>query len=130
MTTRIEIEYDRQYANAEIQAILSRCTATTSVMVQLGVPYQALPGLALAGYQTETTALAGDVTALNALVDQIRTLLISIDAKARPLDEKNKAALKTLSGLLTTDADRALLDQITGPTPQSGGTPPTPPPPP
>jgi hypothetical protein len=44
------------------------------------------------------------------------------------LDEKNKAALKTLSGLLTTDADHVLLDQITGPTPQSGGGPPPPPP--
>lgn len=49
MTTRIEIEYDRQYPNADIQAILARCIATTNVMVQLGVPYQALPGLALAG---------------------------------------------------------------------------------
>jgi len=86
--------------------------------------------MAMAGYQTEVDALEADNIALNALVDQIRPLLISIDAKSRPLDEKNKAALKTLSGLLTTDADRALLDQITGPTPQSGGGSPTPPPPP
>jgi hypothetical protein len=92
----------------------------------MGVAYQALPGIAMAGYQTDADALETDGTALQALVDQIRPLLIAIDAKARPLDEKNKAALRTLSGLLQTDADRALLDQITGPTSQ----PPTPPPPP
>ncbi len=128
MATRIEIEYDRQFANAEMQAIIARATATINVLQQLGAAYQSLPGMAMAGYQTETDALESDATALNALVDQIRPLLISIDAKARPLDEKNKAALKTLSGLLTTDADRALLDQITGPTQQSGGGSPTPPP--
>ncbi len=128
MSTRIEVEYDREFANADLQAIIARAIATLNVMVQLGVAYQTLPGLALAAYQTETTALTADVSALNALIDQIRALLILIDAKAQPLDEKNKAALKTLSGLLTTDADRALLDQITGPTTQSGGGTPTPPP--
>lgn len=129
MATRIEVEYDRQFPNADTQAILARAIATTSVMQQLGAAYQTLPGMAMAGYQTETTALATDVSELHALVDQIRTRLIAVDAKARPLEEKNKAALKTLSGLLITDADRALLDQITGPTAQSGGGSPTPPPP-
>lgn len=128
MSTRIEVEYDRQYPSAEIQALIARANVTLSVFQQLGVAYQTLPGLAMAAYQTETAALAADVSALNALVDQIRPLLIAIDAKARPLDEKNKASLKALSGLLTNDADRQLLDQITGPTPQSGGS--TPPPPP
>jgi len=127
MATRIEVEYDRQFAYAETQAITARATATINVMQQLGTAYQSLPGLAMAAYQTETDALEADMTALNALVDQIRTLLIAIDAKARPLDEKNKAALKTLSGLITTDADRALLDQITGPTAQSPSPPPPPP---
>jgi hypothetical protein len=126
MATRIEVEYDRQFPSSEIQALIARSNVTLSVFQQLGVAYQTLPGLAMAAYQTETDALEADVSALNALVDQIRPLLIAIDAKAGPLDEKNKATLKTLSGLLTTDADRLLLDQITGPTPQ----PPTPPAPP
>ena len=50
------------------------------------------------------------------------------DAKARPLDEKNKGLLRTLDGLLKTAAQRALLAQITGPTAQGGGAAPTPPP--
>lgn len=128
MATRIEIEYDRQFINSEVQAIVARATVTLNVLQQLGVAYQALPGLAMAGYQTETDALETDGTALQALIDQIRPLLIAIDAKARPLDEKNKAALRTLSGLLQTDADRALLDQITGPTSQPPSPPPPPPP--
>ena len=36
-------------------------------------------------------------------------------AEPRCLDEKNKGILRTLQGLLRTDADRALLYQITGP---------------
>jgi hypothetical protein len=126
MATRIEVEYDRQFINSEVQAIVARATVTLNVLLQLGAAYQTLPGMAMVGYQTDTDALETDVTGLQALVDQIRPLLISIDARARPLDEKNKAALRTLSGLLQTDADRALLDQITGPTAQ----PPSPPPPP
>jgi hypothetical protein len=121
MSTRIEIEYDRQFTDAEVQAIVARANVTISVLEQLGATYQNLPGLALAAYETETGALEADQSALNALVDQIRPLLIAIDGKARPLDEKNKAALRTLSGLLQTDADRALLAQITGPTAQGGG---------
>jgi hypothetical protein len=76
--------------------------------------------------QTDADALEWDLTGLTALIDQIRPLLISIDAKAGPLFEKNKKVLQTLRGLLQTDADLALLDQITGPTPQPP-TPPTPP---
>lgn len=73
-------------------------------------------------------SLQADVSAPNDLIDQIRGLLITIDRKAQPLDERNKAALKTLAGLLQTTADRTLLDQITGPTTQSSGNaPPAPP---
>jgi len=97
-----------------------------SVMGQLGVAYQSLPDLAMAAYQAESTSLKADVTALNVLIDQIRPLFVSIDAKAQPLDEKNKRAPHTLRGLLRDDADVVLLDQITGPQPQS----PAPPPPP
>ena len=130
MATRIEVEYDRHFTDSEAQALVARGTVTTSVLTQLGVSYQNLTGIALAAYQTQVTALAGDLAALQALVDQIRPLLISIDAKAQPLDEKNKATLRTLSGLLQTDADRALLAQITGPTSQGPNPVPPPPPPP
>jgi len=130
MATRIEIEYDRQFINSEVQEIVARANNTTSVLEQLGASYQGLPGLSLMQYQTDADALEADLSALNALVDQIRPVLIAIDQKSAPLDEKNKAALKTLSGLLQTDADKALLSQITGPTTQSGGSTPPPPPPP
>lgn len=128
MATRIEIDYDRQHANAEVQAIIARSTVSINVLEQLGVNYQALPGYAMAAYQAETNALETLVTALQALLDQIRPLLIEIDGKAGPLDDKNKGVLRALQGLLKNDADLALLDQITGPTPQGGGSP-TPPPP-
>ncbi len=126
MATRIEIEYDRQFTDSQVQAIAARGTNTTDVMDQLGPAYQSLPGIAMVAYQAETDALQADLVSLQALQDQIRPLLSSIDQKARPLDEKNKAALRTLDGLLRTDADRALLAQITGPTTQPP-SPPTPP---
>jgi hypothetical protein len=59
------------------------------------------------------------------LIDQVRVLLIAMDAKAGPLFEKNKKLLQSLRGLLQNAAQLALLDQITGPTAQ----PPSPPPP-
>ena len=123
MATRIEIEYDRQFPNAEVQEIIARGAASTSVLTQLGTAYQSLPGLGLTAYQAAVNSLAADVVAANALVDQLRVLLGSIDAKAGPLADMNKAVLRTLQGLLTTDADRNLLDQITGPTPQGPITP-------
>ena len=126
MATRIEIQYDRDFTDSEAAAIVARATVTTDVLDQLGAAYQGLPDMAMPAYVTETNSLTGDMTALNALIDQIRPLIISIDNKARPLDEKNKRALHTLRGLLRNDADIALLDQITGPQPQ-GPTPPTPP---
>ena len=128
MTTRIEVQYDRQFTDAAAQAIVARADNTTSVMGQLGAAYQSLPDLAMAAYQAESTSLKADVTALNALIDQIRPLLVTIDAKAQPLDDKNKRALHTLRGLLRDDADIVLLDQITGPQPQSPApaTPPVP----
>jgi len=128
MATRIEIEYDRVFTDSQVQAIAARGTNTTDVMDQLGPAYQGLPGIAMVAYQAETDALQADLVSLQALQDQIRPLLSSIDQKARPLDEKNKAALRTLDGLLRTDADRALLAQITGPTSTSPSpTTPTPP---
>lgn len=119
MATRIEIDYDRQFTNADMQEIIGRTAATLNVLQQLGATFQNLPGIALAAYQTEADALEADLDALNNLIDQIRTLLVSIDAKAGPLDEKNKSALRTLSGLLHNSADKSLLAQITGPTAQS-----------
>lgn len=127
MSTRIEVEYDRENTDSDVQAIIARATATINVMQQLGVAFQTLPGYAMAAYETETDALEADVTALNAPVTQLRPLLITIDAKSQPLDVKNKGVLRTLSGLLQTDAQKALLAQITGPSSQGGGS--TPPPP-
>lgn len=126
MGTRIDIDYTRQFQNAEVQEIVGRGGATTSVLVQLGVPYQSLPDMALVGYESEVTALASKLTELNALVDQIRPLLVDIDQLAQPLSEKNIRALGVLRNMLRNDADITLLDQITGPTTQ----PPTPPAPP
>jgi len=126
MATRIDIDYTRRFQNAEVQEIVSRGNSTTDVLVELGAGYQSLPDMVMTTYQTEVAALASKLTQLNALVDQIRPLLVDIDDLAEPLDEKNKRALGTLRNLLRNDADIALLDQITGPTPQ----PATPPPPP
>ena len=125
MATRIEIEYDRQFINSQVQEIVARSAASLNVLAQLGVTYQTLPGLAMAAYQTEADALETALASLNDLIDQIRVLLISIDGMAGPLSEKNKKLLGALRGLLQNAADLVLLDQITGPTAQ-----PTPPPPP
>lgn len=126
MSTRLEIPYDRNHTDAELQAITARSAATLNVMQQLGVDYQTLPGYKMTDYQTEADALEADMAAINGLLEQIRLKLIAADAKARPLDEKNKGALKALSGLLLGNAQSSLLAQITGPTSQGGGS--TPPP--
>ncbi len=119
-------DYDRLFINSELQAILARAAAGINVLQQLGAPYQSLPGLEMAGYQTDADALETDVNTANGLINQLRTLLISMDQKAGPLFEKNKKLLLTLRGLLQTAAQLALLDQITGPT-EEPPAPPTPP---
>lgn len=118
MATRIELDYDRQFINSQIQEIIARAVSSLNVLSQLGAAFQNLPGLSMDTYQAETDALAAAVGSLNDLIDQIRALLISIDALAGPLAEKNKKLLGTLRGLLQNAADLVLLDQITGPTPQ------------
>ncbi len=128
MSTRIEVEYDRSNTDADVQATIARATATINVLQQLGVAFQTLPGYAMTAYQTETDELEAVVTQLNGMITQLRPLLIAIDAKSQPLDVKNKGILRTLSGLLQTDAQKALLAQITGPASQGGGSSPTPPP--
>jgi ABC-type transporter Mla subunit MlaD len=127
MATRIEIEYDRRVIQSEVQYILARASAGLNVLQQLGTAYQSLPGLVMTTMQTETDALETDVQAVNALVNQIRVLLESIDNKAEDLAQKNKNLLLTLRGLLQNDAQLVLLDQITGPT-ETPSSPPTPPP--
>ena len=122
MSTRIEIPYDRTHTDADLQAITSRSAATLNVMQQLGVDYQTLPGYKMVDYQAEADALEADMAAINSLMEQIRLKLITADAKARPLEEKNKGSLKALSGLLTGNAQQSLLAQITGPTAQGGGS--------
>jgi len=126
MATRIEIDYDRLFINSELQATLARAAASINVLEQLGAVYQSLPGVEMAPYQTEANLLEADLAAFNNLVNQLRTLLQAMDQKAGPLAEKNRKILATLRGLLQTAAQLALLDQITGATPES---PPPPPPP-
>jgi hypothetical protein len=82
MTTRIDVEYDRQNTNADIQEIVARATVTVSVLHQLGTAYQSLPGIAMAAYQAEIDAIEADMTALSTLINQILPLLVSLDAKA------------------------------------------------
>ena len=77
-------------------------------------------------YQTEADSLEADMASLNDLINQIRTLLETMDDKAEDLQAKGKKLLATLRGILQTQAELALLDQITGATPESP-TPPTPP---
>ncbi|MEI7932042.1 MAG: hypothetical protein WCI21_03175 [Alphaproteobacteria bacterium] len=43
MSTRIEISYDRQFTDADVEAEVARGTATVNVLQQLGVDYQTLP---------------------------------------------------------------------------------------
>ena len=109
MSTRIEIPYDRQYTDSDVEALVARGTATVNVLQQLGVAYQTLPGYAMAGYETEVNALEADATAVNGLLNQIRVLLVAMDAKCGPLHDKNTGALKALDGLLKTDAHAAFM---------------------
>lgn len=129
MSTRIDIPYDRQFTDSDVEAEVARGTATVNVLEQLGVSYQTLPHYAMAAYAAEVDALEADMADSNGLLNQIRVLLLEVDAKCGPLHEKNIGALRALDGLLKTDAQRGLLTQITGPTSHGGGTPPTPPPP-
>ena len=125
MPTRIEVQYDRIVTDSVVQDIAARGTVSVSVLGQLGTPYQTLPGYEMVQYQNEVNSLVADITSLQSHIDAIRPLLQSIDNKARPLDDKNKGILRTLQGLLKTDADRALLGQITGPIARRPSTPPT-----
>ena len=123
MATRIEIDYDRRVIQSDLQYILARAVAGLNVLQQLGAAFQSLPGLAMAAYQTEADSLETDQQSLNGLINQVRVLLETMDDKAEDLAAKNKKLLATLRGILQTDAQIALLDQITGPTVE-----PTPPP--
>ena len=124
MATRIEIDYDRHFINSAVQEIVARSAASLNVLDQLGAAFQGLPGLVMTTYQAEADALETALGSLNALIDQIRLLLITIDGMAGPLAEKNKKLLATLRGLLQSAADVVLLDQITGPTSQPAPSPP------
>ena len=56
MSTRIEVEYDRAFTDADVQAIIARATATVNVMQQLGTAFQSLPGYVMTAYETETNS--------------------------------------------------------------------------
>ncbi len=126
MATRIEIDYDRRVINSVLQEIVARAAATINVLQQLGAAYQNFPGMEMAGYQTEADALEALIAQFTTKVNELRALLVQMDDLAEPLDDKNQKALATLRGILQTAAQFALLDQITGATPQP--SPPTPPP--
>jgi hypothetical protein len=132
MPTRLEIPFDRAFTDAATNEIIARATVTINVFQQLGADYQTLPGYAVRQYQVEMDALQSDIKALEGLLNQVVPLLQSIDAKAGPLDVKNKGALRMLQGMLVGKSETVWLDQITGPTPRrdNGGTPPSPPTPP
>ena|SRR3990172_7096672 len=127
MATRIEIDYDRRVIQSDVQYILARITAGVNVLQQLGAAYQSLPGLVMTDLEAQATALEALVSQYNNLINQIRALLEQMDDAAEDVAVKNKTLLATLRGILQTQAQLALLDQITGPT-EEGPTPPTPPP--
>ncbi|MEI7932043.1 MAG: hypothetical protein WCI21_03180 [Alphaproteobacteria bacterium] len=83
----------------------------------------------MVAYADQINALEAKVSAINVHMNAIRGLLIDVDGLCAPLHEKNIGSLRALDGLLQTDAQRALLTQITGPSSQGGGSPPPPPPP-
>lgn len=86
----ISIAYDRQFTDADLSAIVARATATINVMQQLGATYQSLPGYEMAGYQTESDSLEGEVTAVQGLADQIRAKLIAIDREGRAAEGEER----------------------------------------
>jgi len=116
MATRIEIDYDRRVIQSDVQYILARAAAGLNVLQQLGAAYQSLPGLVMTDLQIHADALEALVTQYNNLINQVRALLEQIDDAAEDVAAENKMVLATLRGILQTQAQLALLDQITGPT--------------
>jgi hypothetical protein len=126
----ITVPYEREFTDANINAIARRATDTISVLEQLGADYANLPGMALAAYQSEAQAFNDKFDQFRDVVAQLQPLLSALDDLAQPLDAKNKAALQLLRGALQGTENEVLLDQITGPTQQGGTSSPTPPTPP
>jgi len=116
MATRIEIDYDRRVIQSDVQYILARAAAGLNVLQQLGAAYQSLPGLVMTDLQIHADALEALVTQTSNLINQLRALLEQIDDAAEDVAAENKTLLATLRGILQTQAQLALLDQITGPT--------------
>ncbi len=128
MATRIEIDYDRRVIQSDVHYILARISAGVNVLQQLGAAYQSLPGVAMADLEALATALEALVNQYNNLINQLRALLEQMDDLAEDVGVKNKTLLATLRGLLQTQAQLALLDQITGPTDEGPTQPTTQPP--
>lgn len=122
----ISVNYERRLTDWEINEIIRRAVDTLSVMGQLGIAFQSLPGIEMAGYTTLTDSVKDLVKQLDDLTKQIKVVLQQLDAQGPVLDEKNKAALKALRGLLQSTEQIELLDQITGPTEQGGNSTPAP----
>ena len=126
MATLFRLPYTRTKKDREVQYIVDRGSATVNVLSQLSASYHTLPGMEKAAYQSEVDALEADNAALRSHLDAIAALLPQLDTRAEALDEKNQAALKTLSGLLHQRPEAALLAQITGPKRRKKSPPPTP----
>ena len=124
MATLFRLPYTRVKKDREVQYIVERATATVNVLSQLPASYQSLPGIERATYQQEVDAVEADNLALRGHLDAIAALLPRLDTNAKAIDEKNQAALKTLTGLLHQRPEAALLAQITGPA-RRRKTPPT-----
>lgn len=116
MKTIIELSYERRNTNGKVAQILDRASTSVSVLKQLPVAYQALPGCDLAGHETATQNLEQHMTALSNKLTEIVAIVKDIDDAASGLDERNKVLLGTLSGALRNKPEAALLKQITGPT--------------
>jgi hypothetical protein len=125
MATLFRLPYTRTKKDREVQYIVERGTATVNVLNQLPVNFHQLPGMEKPDYQSEVDALEADNAALRGHLDAIAALLPKLDQKAEALDEKNQAALRTLSGLLHQRPEAVLLAQITGPKRRKKSPPPT-----
>ncbi len=123
MATRIDIDYDREFTDADVLALLGRLDATKGVLEELGAAYQSLPDMTQADYSTKGEALDDKFTQYVALLNQAKALLQELDPLAAPIKDLNEALLRALQGLLKNREELRLLDRITGATPRPSAGP-------
>ncbi len=123
MATRIDIDYDRQFTDADLLALLGRFDATLGVLEELGVPYQNLPDMAMADYSTKGEALDDKFNQYIALLNQLKAVVQELDTLSQPIKGLNEALLRALQGLLKNKEELRMLDRITGATPRPSAGP-------